>query len=122
MWYTEKKSGNKITGFIIHWSTGNREAAATDKQLSLLRQIHDEVQRRFYDYISLKNKTNLEVARLNVLKIRDINKQVNDTLTVDKAKDLIAEAKSLYEQLQAIVERDGKTRDTSFYYNWLEEK
>src|SRR5699024_2691722 len=43
VWYGEKKVGNKITGFVLHWSTGKREAGATDKQASLLREIHDEI-------------------------------------------------------------------------------
>src|SRR5690625_2266413 len=43
VWYTQEKVGNKIVGFTLHWSTGKREVGATDKQVSLLREIHDEV-------------------------------------------------------------------------------
>lgn len=31
VWYTEKKVGNKITGFVLHWSTGENIKAATEK-------------------------------------------------------------------------------------------
>lgn len=120
-WYTEIKKGRAIVGFKLHWSTGKRETGATDKQLTLLRGIHDEVEHRLFDYLSLKDKGDLEIARISIIKIKDINKQINENLTLEKAKELIWEAKILYEQLQSILEVDGKTRDISFYYNWLEE-
>src|SRR5699024_1127928 len=120
IWYIEKKTGNKITGFNLHWSTGQREAGATDKQVSLLRNIHDEVEKKMFDYISLKDTKDIEFARENIMKIKEINQQVNDRLTSEKAKDFIWEAKMLYEQLQNILEKDGKKRDTSVYFNWLE--
>ena len=120
VWYIEKKTGNKITGFNLHWSTGQREAGATDKQVSLLRNIHDEVEKKMFDYISVKNTDSLEEARTNIIKIKEINNQVNETLTSEKAKDLIWEAKVLYGQLQNLLEKDGKKRDTSVYFNWLE--
>src|SRR5699024_2479555 len=41
VWYKEIKEGRSIVGFELHWSTGNREAKATEKQLTLLREIHD---------------------------------------------------------------------------------
>lgn len=46
VWYTEKKVGNKITGFVLHWSTGKTSASATEKQLTLLHEIHDEVEKK----------------------------------------------------------------------------
>lgn len=120
VWYTQNKVGNKITGFILHWSTGNREAGATKKQLTFLREIHEEVERRVFDYFALKNTKSLEIARNNILKIKEINQKVNDKLTSEKAKGLIWEAKLLYKQLQNLLEQDGKKRDTSVYFNWLE--
>jgi len=35
---------------------------------------------------------------------------------------LISKAKTIYSQLQSILEQEGKNRDTSFYYNWLEDQ
>ena len=119
-WYTEIKEGRSIVGFELHWSTGEREIGATEKQLTLLREIHDEVDKKMFDYISLKDTNDIEFARTNILKIKEINKQVNDRLTSEKAKDLIWEAKSLYEQLQNLLEKDGQKRDTSVYFNWIE--
>lgn len=121
VWYTEKKVGNKITGFTLHWSTGKREGKATDKQIALLQSIYDEVIRGTGDYLFMKNIENVELARDNVMRIKDINAQVNETLTSEEAKEFISESKTIYLQLQSLLEADGKTRDTSFYYNWLEE-
>src|SRR5699024_3447921 len=116
VWYTEKKTGNKITAFNIYWSTGKREMKASKKQMALLREIHDEVDRKMFDYISVKNTNNLELARKNIMKIKEIDKQVNDSLTSQQANEFIKEAKLLYEQLQHLLESDEKERDTSVYF------
>src|SRR5699024_383763 len=62
VWYGEIKKGRSIIGFDLHWSSGKRETGATKKQLALLRDIHDEVERRLFDYFALKSTDNLEVA------------------------------------------------------------
>lgn len=118
VWYTEKKTGNKIVSFNIYWSAGKREMKASKKQMGLLREIHDEIDRKMFDYISVKNTYNLELARKNIMKIKEIDKQVNDNLTSQKADEFIKEAKLLYEQLQNLLENDGKERDTSVYFDW----
>src|SRR5699024_10914820 len=77
VWYTEIKEGRSIVGFEVHWSTGKREAGATEKQLTLLRAIHDEVDKKMFDYISLKETKDIEFARNNIMKIKEINGQIN---------------------------------------------
>lgn len=121
VWYKQVKRGRAITGFKLYWTSNKREKGATNNQISLLREIHNEVERRLFDYLSLNNQTDLEIARINIMKIEDINNQINELLTFKKAKEFIEEAKMLYEQLQLILESDGKRKDTSFYYNWLED-
>lgn len=121
VWYEENKAGNKITGFILRWSTGKREGKATDKQLTLLREIHDEVNRHTGEYLLLKNTDDVDSARRNVVRIKEINNQVDESLTSNEAKNLIQESKTIYKELQNLLEKDGQKRDTSFYYNWLEE-
>lgn len=121
VWYEEKKVGNKITGFTLRWSTGKREGKATEKQLTLLREIHDEVNKHTGDYLLLKNTDDVDSARRHVMRIKEINNQVDESLTSNEAKDLIEEAKMIYKELQNLLEKDGQKRDTSFYYNWLEE-
>jgi len=119
VWYIEKRMGNKIIGFNLHWSTGKREAGATEKQLTLLREIHDEVDKKVFDYLSIKNTKKLEMVRNNVMRIKEINQEINEKLTSRQASDFIQEAKILYEQLQTLLEKDGEVRDTSVYFNWL---
>lgn len=121
VWYTEIKKGRAIVGFQLHWSTGKREYKASEKQLSLLRKIHDEVIIEISDYMSIKDMHILRLARDNYMRIKEINQQVDEMLTSDKAKELISESKMLYQGLQSFLEADGQKRDTSFYYNWLEE-
>lgn len=119
VWYEEIKVGKKITGFKIKWSVGRREVSATDKQLSQLREIHDEVERKALEYFSIKNPKDLEMARNNIMKIKNINQQIDDKLTIEKAKDLIWEAKNYYIQLENLLKLDGEKRDTSVYFNWI---
>jgi len=42
-------------------------------------------------------------------------------LSSKEANEVIQEAKQNYLQLENLIEKDGKERDTSFYYNWLED-
>jgi len=121
VWYTETRKGRAIVGFKLHWSTGRRELSATDKQISLLREVHDEVERRMFDYLALENSQSRDIARKYIIRIKEINHQVNEKLTSKQADKFIQEIKELYKYLQTLLEKDGQKRDTSFYYNWLEE-
>lgn len=121
VWYTEIKKGRAIVGFELRWSTGKREISATDKQISLLREIHDEVERRMFHYLALENSKNRDISRTYIIRIKEINQQVNEELTLEQADKFIKEAKELYGHLQILLAKDGKERDTSIYYNWLEE-
>jgi len=121
VWYIEQKTGNKITGFNLRWSTGKREAGATEKQLSLLREIHDEIDEKVFVYLSTKNTDKLELVRNNIIRIKEINQKINEKLTSKQANEFIQEVKILYEQLQALLENDEVERDTSVYFNWLNE-
>lgn len=121
VWYTDTKVGNKITGFTLHWSSGKRIAEATKKQLALLHKIHDKVEQRMIDYLSLKDIRNLESARTHIIAIKDIYSQSSKGLSSQEAYEYIQQAKEYYLQLEQLLEQDGQKRDTSFYYNWLEE-
>lgn len=70
MWYTEKKIGNKITGFVLDWSTGNQLAGATEKQIQLLKEIHDEVNNNFSIYLQMKD---FNPAKPLILIIKEIH-------------------------------------------------
>lgn len=122
VWYTEIKKGRSIIGFELHWSTGKRQVDVTEKQLTLLREIHDEVNKKMFDYISLKDTKDIEFARNNIMKVKNINQQIHGKLTSEDAKNLVLETKILYEQLENLLENDRKKRDTSVYFNWVEEE
>lgn len=118
VWYTEKKVGNKITGFVLHWSTGDTVASATEKQIKLLKEIHDEVEKSMFDYLAVKK---VESARDLIIKIKEINTLVIKGMSIKEADNYIQESLAIYRQLEKLLERDGEKRDTSIYYNWLEE-
>lgn len=120
-WYTQIKVGNKITGFKLHWSTGKTIPAATDKQINLLREIHDEVEKNMLEYLSFKDVQNLDKARHHIISIKDIYKKKKKGLSNKEANELIQKAKLDYLQLETLLEQDGKKRDKSIYYNWLED-
>lgn len=118
VWYTEKKVGNKITGFVLHWSTGDTVASATEKQIKLLKEIHDEVEKSMFDYLAVKK---VESARDLIIKIKEIYTLVIKGMSIKEADNYIQESLAIYRQLEKLLERDGEKRDTSIYYNWLEE-
>lgn len=117
-WYTEKKIGNKITGFILHWSTGNQLPGATTKQVKLLQEVHDEVDKNILDYLQV-NKSDL--AKQHIIRIKTINEHVKKGLSISEADGYIRESLEVYKQLEHLLKNNGKQRDTSIYYNWLEE-
>lgn len=119
VWYKEIKTGNKISDFVLHWSSGKQQVGATPKQIRLLQEIHDEVEKNMFDYLSVKD---IETARNYIIKIKEIGLQLNKGMSSAKADESIKESLSYYKQLEHLVEMNGKQRDTSIYYNWLEEK
>ena len=52
------------------------------------------------------------------MEFREIIEQIDDTLTSKKANELISEAKTYYEKLESILEKDDWKRDTSVYFDW----
>lgn len=120
-WYTQIKIGNKITSFKLHWSTGKTIPAATDKQINLLHEIHDEVEKNMLEYLSFKDVQSLDKARHHIISIKDIYKKKKKGLSNREANELIQKAKLDYLQLETLLEQDGKKRNKSIYYNWLEE-
>ncbi len=119
VWYTENKTGNKITSFVLHWSTGKQLAGATEKQFKLLKEVHNEIEKNMFDYLSVKD---IETARNYIINIKEIGLQMKKGMSIAEADESIKESLSYYKQLEHLVEMNGKQRDTSIYYNWLEEK
>ena len=93
--YEEKKVGNKITGFVLHWSTGKKVSVATEKQLTLLREIHDEVEKNMFDYLSIKDVQLLNQARRYIVAIKEIDRRINKGLSSGEASEVIQKAKKI---------------------------
>jgi len=121
IWYTEQKVGNKIIGFVIQWSTGERVSAATEKQLSLLRELFEEVDKNLFDYLSLKNVEELDQARRYIIEIKEMEKSIKKGVTSQEASEAIKEVKGNYDLLENMLENDGKVSARDIYYNWLED-
>jgi len=120
VWYTEVKKGRAITGFVLHWSTGEKIAEATEGQMNLLRKIHDSVMEDMMSYLALKDEKNLAEARTHILAMNEINIVASKGLTTKKADIHIQNAKHHFRQLEIISARD-KNKKVPFY-NWLEER
>lgn len=118
VWYTEIKKGRAIVGFKLQWSSGNQIAGATDKQLSLLREIYDRIQSNMFEYLAIKN---FETARSYIIEVNDIHLRTQKGLSINQADEFIKKSLEYYRLLEIMVEKNGEERDTSIYYNWLEE-
>lgn len=118
VWYTEIKKGRAITGFIIHWSTGNQVTGASIKQMSLIHEIYEEIQSNMYEYLSIKD---FDTARKYIIESKDIYFKAKKNLSAKKADKFINELLESYRYLEKLIEIDGNKRDTSIYYNWLKD-
>lgn len=121
VWYTEKRVGNKITGFVLHWSTGKRVAGASEKQIQLLKEITEEVEKNMFDYLSIKDVDYLDQARKHIISIKDASYKLEKGLSSEDADKLIKESLDNYKALEHLLEIDGQERDKSIYFNWLED-
>ena len=120
VWYTEVKKGRAITGFVLHWSTGEKVSGATDGQMNLLRMIHDSVMKDMMTYLALKDEKNLAQARTHILAMNEINIAASKGLTTKKADIHIQNAKHHFRQLEIISAKDKNKKVV--FYNWLEER
>lgn len=118
VWYIEKKTGNKITGFVLHWSTGKQQKGATEKQVVLLQEVYNEINTNMFDYLTIKD---IETARNHIIKAKDIYLKTNKGISISAADEYIKELLEIYKNLENLVEIDGRKRDTSIYFNWLED-
>ncbi len=119
VWYTEEKKGRSIVAFVLHWSTGEKVASATDAQMKLLREINDTVMRDMMKYLALEDSKNLAEARTHILALNEIDVAAGKGLTSKQADLHIQNANYHFNQLENIYAKDQG--DKFVYYNWLEE-
>lgn len=108
-WYTEKKIGNKITHFTIHFSIGKNETGATEKQLALLRSMYDSVMNDMLSFITLENDSLVLESRKLLQFVQSIdNETKKGDLTTKKADLHIKNMKVYIKQLESIKKKDKK--------------
>ena len=120
--YEEEKKGRSIIGFDLIWSNGKKIKSATKKQVSELRRIISVISKDMFDFININNDENRKKAIELVKETEMMKIFVEDPIciTYEKADELLFTANNNLRMLSLMSEKDGN-RDTSFYYNWLEE-
>lgn len=71
-----------------------------------------------FEYLAIRD---FETARSYIIEVNDIHLLAKKGLSVNQADEFIKKTLEYYRLLEKMVERDGKKRDISIYYNWLEE-
>ncbi|CDO05223.1 replication protein [Oceanobacillus picturae] len=120
--YEEEKEGRAIVGFDLIWSTGTNKKSATKKQIKELRTTVDTVIKDSLVFVDLNDEKNRQRAINIVKEIKEMLPHTTEPIciTYEKANDLISKANDNLKELNKLLEKE-KGRDTSFYYNWLDE-
>ncbi|MYL57555.1 RepB family plasmid replication initiator protein [Virgibacillus halodenitrificans] len=121
--YEEEKKGRSIIGFDLIWSNGKNVKSATKKQIKELKRITSTITKDMFEFVNLNNSENRKKA---IELIRETNMMKIYTedpvcITFEKADELLFHANDNLRILSLMLEKETG-RDTSFYYNWLEEK
>lgn len=122
VWYKEVKKGRAITGFELYWSTGEKVASATKKQINTLKSILETIYDDMLHYINLNDEKLRNEAIDLIREAEQMRLYVTQTpisITNERADRLIADANYILLQLEAIKRKDGK--DNLLEYNWLED-
>jgi plasmid replication initiation protein len=121
--YEVEKKGRAIVGFDLIWSTGTNQKSATKKQIKELRIIVDTVLKDMFKFVDLDNKDHRQQAIQMINDIHDMKIYTEEPIciTYKKADELIQNANMKLRDLNLLLPRDSVKRDTSFYYNWLDE-
>lgn len=122
VWYKEEKKGRAITGFDLHWSTGENNTKATNKQINELRTILDIVFDDVFKYINLKDDENRQNAIELVRETEEIQFYLEEPIciTYEKADSLIKKANWNLKELERLLELNNQEKAP--IYNWLENK
>lgn len=122
VWYVEEKEGRAIIGFDLHWSTGEKVASATKKQIKELKTITDVIHENMFNYINLKDDANRQEAINIVQKSEEMNLYTKEPIciTKERAEMLILEANQCLGQLEHLLKVNNEEKVP--FYNWLEER
>lgn len=123
VWYKEQKEGRSIVGFEIYWHKGKVVQKATQKQVNYIKGAIDFVTDNTLAYVQIKNDNNRVRAFELIEEIKEYKNLITEPINIDtdKAHHIIKDIEFYLEQLSNFIGHDKPKRDTSFYYNWLEE-
>lgn len=123
VWYKEQKKGRSITGFEIYWSRGEVIQKATHKQIDHIRSKISSVEDNMFTYAQIKNDQNRMIAFEQMDRIKSYRTFTLEpiNITADKANKVMEEIDFALGNLNKLTEGDKPKRDTSIYYNWLDE-
>lgn len=122
VWYVEEKEGRSIVGFDLHWSTGEKVVAATEKQQNELQTIAKAISENMFNYMNLNNeeyrKEAMDLLRQNEALLLEIKEIGN--MQKSQVERLILDANWRLKRLENLQEQDKK--GVVPFYNWLEER
>lgn len=121
VFYTEEKKGRAIVGFDLIWSTGVMQSSALKKQIKELNKIIDIVLVDSFKFIDLDDGDNRRRAMKIIEEMKEMSGYTTEPIQITgkKADDLMFRANLNLRKLNSMLQKEN--RDTSFYYNWLEE-
>jgi len=117
VWYKEEKEGRSIIGFDLHWSSGEKIASATAKQIkeldTTISAIHDDM----FKYINLNDENKREQAIQLVQQTEKMKIHTKEPITITKkhADGLLWEANAALQQLENLYTTDGEGEPITKY-------
>jgi plasmid replication initiation protein len=120
VWYVEEKKGRAIVGFDIHWSTGEKVASATNRQIKELKTILDTIHEDMFKYINLNDVENRQNAIELVRNAEAMYVYTKDPICITRehVERLIMDANWMLGELERLLEVDKNSKLP--FYNWLE--
>ena len=122
VWYTEIKEGRSITGFEMHWSTGQAKNAASQEQLTNMNIITKAITDNMFNYLNLQNSDNRSKAIEIIRDVQTIDILINDSEILQAvAAEKYVLLKKYMQDLEHFLKVDKEPEPVPFY-NWLEER
>lgn len=120
--YEEERRGRSIVGFDLIWSHGKNSKSATKKQIKELKRVIFAISKDMFEFVNLNNKERRKKAIELVRETEEMKIYVEDPvcITFEKADELLFKANNNFRMLN-LMKKKETGRDTSLYYNWLEE-
>src|SRR5699024_892684 len=122
-WYTLEKEGRSIVGFDLHWSSGEKIASATKKQVKELDAVVSAIHDDMFKYINLSDDEKRQQAIQLVQQTEKMKIHTKEPITITKkhADGLLWDANTVLQQLENLYNADKDGNKQKPYFNWLEE-